>query len=67
MIAVTTVKGIESRVADRGFWLQTGRTVKAFSYGKASEPAIVTLDITAVPRLIVRAYMNNTLLRESIW
>jgi hypothetical protein len=33
MIAVATVTSIESRVADRedrGFWLQTGRAVKAF-------------------------------------
>jgi hypothetical protein len=34
IIAVVTVKSIESRVVDRGFWLQTG-FVKAFSYGEA--------------------------------
>jgi hypothetical protein len=34
MIAVATVKSIESRVVDQGFWLQTG-LVKAFSYGEA--------------------------------
>jgi hypothetical protein len=67
MIAVATVKRIESRVADRGFWLQTGRAVKAFSCGRAGEPAVVTLDTTAVPRLVARSCINNTLLRESIW
>jgi len=49
MIAVATVKRIESRVADRGFWLQTGLSVKAFSWRKPSESAVVTLDTTAVP------------------
>jgi hypothetical protein len=39
MIAVATVKRIESRVADQGFWLQTGRVVEAFSYGRAGEGA----------------------------
>ena len=67
MIAVATVKRIESRVADRGFWLQTGRAVKAFSCGRTSEPAVVTLDTTTVPCLLARSCMNNTLLRESIW
>jgi len=67
MIAVATVKRIESRVADRGFWLQTGRAVKAFSCGRASEPAVVTLGTTAVPRHLARSCMNNALLRESIW
>jgi hypothetical protein len=67
MTAVATVKRIESRVADRGFWLQTGRAVKAFSCGRAGEPAVVTLDTTAVSSLVARSCMNNTLLRESIW
>jgi len=67
MIAVATVKSIESRVADRGFWLQTGRAVKAFSCGRAGEQAVVTLHTTAVPCLVARSCMNNTLLRESIW
>jgi hypothetical protein len=35
VIAVATVKSIESRVADRGFWLQTGCIVKVFSYDEA--------------------------------
>jgi hypothetical protein len=39
MIAVAIVKSIESRVADRGFWLQTGRAVKAFSCGGTGEGA----------------------------
>jgi hypothetical protein len=36
------------------FWLQTGRAVKAFSCGRAGEPTVVTLDTTAVPRLVAR-------------
>jgi hypothetical protein len=67
IIAVMIVKRIESRVANQGFWLQTGRAVKAFSYGRASETAVVTLDITAITHLVVQSCMNNTLLRESIW
>jgi len=66
MIVITIVKRIESGVADRGFWLQISRAVKAFSYGRASELIVVILDTTAVPCLIARSCMNNTLLRESI-
>ena len=54
MIAVATVKDIESRVADRGFCLQTGRAVKAFSCGRAGDPTVATLDTTAVPLLVAR-------------
>jgi len=61
------IQRIESRVADQGFWLQTGCAVKAFSFIRAGEPAAVTVDTTAVPRLVARACMNNPLLRESIW
>ena len=40
--------------------------VKAFSYGRAGDLAVVTVDTTAIPRLIVRVCMKNPLLRESI-
>jgi hypothetical protein len=30
-----TLKSIESRVGDRGFWLQTSYTLAALSYGEA--------------------------------
>jgi hypothetical protein len=39
VIAVATVKSIESRVADRGFWLQTGCAVKAFTCSGACKGA----------------------------
>jgi hypothetical protein len=67
IIAVAIVKRIESKVADQGFWLQTDRAIKAFSYNRAGKPAVITLDITAVSHLIARSYMNNILFRESIW
>jgi hypothetical protein len=67
IIAFVTVKGIESGVADRGFWLEIGRAIEAWSYRRAGEPTIVTLDITAVPCIVPRSCMNNTLLRKSIW
>jgi hypothetical protein len=40
---------------------------QAFSCGRAGEPAVVTFDTAAVPYLVTRSCMNNTLLRESIW
>ena len=40
---------------------------QGFQLRRAGEPAVVTLDTTAVPRLVVPSCMNNTLLRESIW
>jgi hypothetical protein len=40
---------------------------QGFSCGRAGEPAVVTLDTTAVPHLVVRPCINNTLIRENIW
>jgi hypothetical protein len=40
---------------------------QGFQLRRAGEPAVVTLDTTAVPRLVAPSCMNNTLLRESIW
>jgi hypothetical protein len=39
MIAVAIAKSIESRVVDRGFWLQTGCAVKVFSCSEAGKGA----------------------------
>ena len=67
MIAVVIVKRIESRVADQRVLASNWLCLQCFSYGRAGEPAVVTLDTTAVLRLVAQACMNNTLLRESIW
>jgi len=40
---------------------------QGFQLRKAGEPAVVTFDTTAAPRLVAPSCMNNTLLRESIW